>query len=69
MSLSFSPNHAAYLVIMTSVAVQIGFAIGVFGPAWLSPILTLPAIAAIGWLWRRAERRNASADAFEALVI
>ena len=69
MSFSFSPNYAAYLVILISVAVQIGFAIGVFGPAWLSPLLTLPAIAAVGWLWRRAEARTASAEAFEALVI
>ena len=69
MSVSFSPNYAAYLVILISVAVQIGFAIGVFGPAWLSPLLTLPAIAAVGWLWRRAEARTASAEAFEALVI
>ena len=69
MSLSFSPNHIAYRIILVSVAVQIGFAIGVFGPAWLSPLLTLPAIAAVGWLWRRAEARTASAQAFEALVI
>lgn len=69
MSLSFSPNHIAYLIILVSVAVQVGFAIGVFGPAWLSPLLTLPAIAAVGWLRRRAEARTASAQAFEALVI
>lgn len=69
MSLSFSPNQTACLIILVSVAVQIGFAIGVFGPAWLSPLLTLPAIAAIGWLWRRAEARTASAEAFEAFVI
>ena len=69
MSLSFSPNQTACLIILVSVVVQIGFAIGVFGPAWLSPLLTLLAIAAIGWLWRRAEARTASAEAFEALVI
>jgi hypothetical protein len=69
MSLSFSPNQTACLIILVSMVVQIGFAIGVFGPAWLSPLLTLPAIAAIGWLWRRAEARTASAEAFEALVI
>ena len=69
MSLPFSPNQMAALIILLSVAVQIGFAIGVFGPAWLSPLLTLPAIASVGWLWQRAEARTASAEAFEALVI
>lgn len=69
MSVAFPPQPLAYLVIAASLAVQIGFACGVFGPAWLSPVLTLPALAALAWLWRRAERQNASSEAFTALVI
>lgn len=69
MIVSFSPTHTAYLVIAISLAIQVGFASGVFGPAWLSPGLSLPALAAMTWLWRRAEQQNASSQAFAALVI
>lgn len=69
MRVSFSPFSITGLIIAVSLAVQIGFAAGVFGPAWLSPVLTLPALAALAWLWRRAERQNASSQAFAALVI
>jgi hypothetical protein len=48
---------------------QLGFALGIFGPAWLSPVLSLPALALITWLWRRAERENRTTRAFNALVI
>ena len=59
----------AVLTVFVSLFVQIGFAIGVFGPAWLSPLLTLPALAAIIWLWRHAEKRHAASQAFADLVI
>ena len=69
MPISFSPTSIAYLVIAISLAVQLGFAFGVFGPAWLSPVFTLPALAIIAWAWRRAERQRAASQAFAALVI
>ena len=59
----------AVLTVLVSLIVQIGFAIGVFGPAWLSPLLTLPALAAMAWLWRAAEKQNAVTQAFTDLVI
>lgn len=65
----FSLKNIAILTVALSIFVQIGFAVGVFGPAWLSPILTLPALAAVTWLWRSAEHRNAETQAFNELVI
>ena len=59
----------AAMVVVLSVLVQIGFAFGVFGPAWLSPVLTLPALSAIAWLWRQAEHDHAASRAFTELVI
>jgi hypothetical protein len=56
-------------IVFLSLLVQLGFATNLFGPAWLSPVLTLPAIAAIASLWRRAESENASTRAFTELVI
>ena len=44
----------AVLTVLVSLFVQIGFAIGVFGPAWLSPLLTLPALD------RKSTRLNSS---------
>lgn len=60
---------AIVLIVAISLIVQIGFAIGVFGPAWLSPVLTFPALAAITWLWHRAEKQQAVTRAFTKLVI
>ena len=59
----------AVLTVSVSLIVQVGFAIGVFGPAWLSPLLTLPALAAVIWLWRAAEKQHAVSRAFTDLVI
>ena len=59
----------AVLTVLVSLIAQIGFAIGVFGPAWLSPLLTLPALTAMAWLWRAAEKQNAVTQAFTDLVI
>lgn len=69
MSLPFPPLHIASLIIVISLVVQLGFAVGVFGPAWLSPLLTLPALAAIAWLWRRAEKEKETSQDFAKLVI
>jgi len=60
---------AAIMIVFISLFVQLGFAFGVFGPTWLSPILSLPALAAIAFLWRRAERENQLNQAFNQLVI
>ena len=66
----FQPKVAiALLIVLVSVAVQFGFAVGVFGPAWLSPILSLPGLATLAWLWRKAERDHQSSQAFTQLVI
>ena len=59
----------AVLTVLVSLFVQIGFAIGVFGPAWLSPLLTLPALAAVISLWRHAEKQHVASQAFADLVI
>jgi hypothetical protein len=59
----------AIVTVAISLIVQIGFAIGVFGPAWLSPLLSLPALAAMAWLWRHAEQQRAKSQAFNELVI
>ena len=59
----------AVLTVLVSPIIQIGFAIGVFGPAWLSPPLTLPALAAMAWLWRATEKQHAMTQAFPDLVI
>ena len=65
-----SPAFIGVLVAITiCLFMQIGFALGIFGPAWLSPILSLPALALIAWLWRRAERENQQSRAFQELVI
>lgn len=69
MSDSKSIKTLAALTVLVSFFVQIGFAVGVFGPAWLSPLLTLPALAAMAWLWRDAQRQHAVAQAFTDLVI
>lgn len=69
MSLPFPPLPLALLVIVFSLAIQLGFALGVFGPAWLSPLLTLPALTAIAWLWRRAEKEKQTSQDFAKLVI
>ena len=65
-----SPAFIGVLVAITiCLLMQIGFALSIFGPAWLSPILSLPALALIAWLWRRAERENQQNRAFQELVI
>ncbi len=69
MSVVQTDKIAAIMVVFISLLVQLGFAFGVFGPAWLSPILSLPALAAIAFLWRRAERENQLIQAFNQLVI
>ncbi len=65
-------KHPLFPVLATIAAcllMQIGFALGIFGPAWLSPVLSLPALGLITWLWRRAERENRDSRAFTELVI
>ena len=56
-------------IVFISLLLQLSFAFGLFGPAWLSPVLSLPALAAIAILWRRAERENQQSKAFNQLVI
>ena len=55
--------------ILFCVLVQLGFALGIVGPSWLSPVLSLPAFALITWLWRRAEHQHQITRAFNELVI
>lgn len=62
-------EKVAVLIITISLIIQTGFAIGTFGPAWLSPILTLPALAVVTRLWWRAEKEHAASRAFTELVI
>ena len=69
MSAFLSYRSTAILIVLTSLGVQIGFAVGVFGPAWLSPALSLPALGALAWLWRRAEKQNETSQAFARLVV
>ncbi|MEL6414149.1 MAG: hypothetical protein AAFQ15_04325 [Pseudomonadota bacterium] len=69
MSDSKSIKTLAVLTVLVSLIIQMGFAVGVFGPAWLSPLLTLPALAAVAWLWRTAEKQHAASQAFTDLVI
>ena len=64
-----SSASVVILIILASLGVQIGFAVGMLGPAWLGPILSLPALGALAWLWRRAEKQRASSQAFAQLVI
>ena len=59
----------AILIVFISLLLQLSFAFGLFGPAWLSPVLSLPALAAIAILWQRAERENQQSQAFNQLVI
>lgn len=63
------PLLSVLIAIAVCLLVQIGFAVGVFGPAWMSPVLSLPALALITWLWRRAERDRQATRAFTDLVI
>jgi|GEM_PF-3374561 len=63
------PLPAVLAIMALCLVLQLGFAFGLFGPAWLSPLLSLPALALITWLWRRAARANQSARAFTELVI
>jgi len=63
------PLLPVFATVSLCLLMQLGFALGVFGPAWLSPILSLPALALITWLWRRAERENQTSRAFTELVI
>lgn len=69
--MSFANSHtlAVVAIVGLSLLVQFGFAIGMLGPAWLSPTLTLPAVFAVTWLWRRAEKQNQRSQAFARLVI
>lgn len=69
MSQHGSHQKMAIAIILLSVAVQFGFALGVFGPAWISPVLSLPGFAALAWLWRKAEKNHADTQAFTQLVI
>jgi len=59
----------AIFIVFISLLLQLSFAFGLFGPAWLSPVLSLPALAAIAILWQRAERENQQSQAFNQLVI
>ena len=65
----FSLKTTVMFIVVVSLAIQVGFALGVFGPAWLSPILTLPALFAMARLWQRAEQERAETEAFTELVI
>ena len=66
---ALTPKPMALLVVFISLLVQLGFAFGLFGPAWLSPVLSLPALAAMTWLWRLSEKQYESSQAFAQLVI
>ncbi len=55
--------------ILASLLLQMGFAVGALGPAWLNPLLSLPCLILITWLWRRSERENQQTKAFNQLVI
>jgi len=59
----------ALFIVFISLLLQLSFAFDLFGPAWLSPVLSLPALAAIAILWQRAERENQQSQAFNQLVI
>nr|WP_070960652.1 hypothetical protein [Hyphomonas sp. Mor2] len=63
------PHLPVLAAVLICLLVQLGFALGTFGPTWLSPVLSLPALGLITWLWRRAEQENQSTRAFNALVI
>jgi len=63
------PHSPVLMTIIFCLLMQVGFALGIFGPAWLSPVLSLPALGLITWLWRRAERENQHNRAFTELVI
>lgn len=69
MSVPIHPHSRVLATIVFCLLVQVGFALGIFGPAWLSPVLSLPALGLITWLWRRAERENHHNRAFAELVI
>lgn len=69
MSVVQTQKSLALLIVFISLLIQLGFAFGLFGPAWLSPVLSLPALASIAFLWRRAERQNQQSQAFNRLVI
>jgi len=66
---ALTPKPMALLVVFISLLVQLGFAFGLFGPAWLSPVLSLPALAAMTCLWRLSEKQYESSQAFAQLVI
>jgi hypothetical protein len=69
MTFSISARSGVSLIVFISLLVQLGFALDLLGPAWLSPILSLPGLAALFWLWRREVKQNETAQAFERLVI
>ncbi len=69
MSVVHSPKSLALLIVFVSFLTQLGIAVGGFGPAWISPLLSLPALASIGFLWRRAEHLNQQNQSFAQLVI
>lgn len=69
MSVLKHPHLPVLATVALCLLMQLGFALGLLGPAWLSPVLSLPALALITWLWRRAERENQTSRAFTELVI
>lgn len=64
-------SHAwtAALVISFSLVLQVAFAAEMLGPGWMSPVVALPALILLTWLWRRAEHQHAAARADNELVI
>lgn len=69
MSAILTHKSMALGIVAICFLAQFGFALGIFGPTWLSPILSLPALFAFIWLWRRAEKQNQTTQAFARLVI
>ena len=55
MSVFQSSASVVILIILASLGVQIGFAVGMLG--------------ALAWLWRRADKQRASSQAFAQLGI
>lgn len=64
-----SARNRVLFVVLASALLQIALSLHPGTPAWIYPLLTLPPLCLMTWLWWGADKQNRDNQAFARLVI